>query len=62
MSQYDLAILTGYTQSSISAWERGYRLPSPEQRIVLADALGVSADELKFELLTAEEIRAKSNG
>lgn len=42
LSQRDLARLTGYSTSSISAWKRGDHLPKDENIKGLAKALGVS--------------------
>lgn len=61
LTQQDLSVLTGMTQSTISAFERGYRLPDTEQRQKLSAALDIPADDLVFELLTPEEIKAKSS-
>ena len=46
MTQMDFAARLGITGSSVSAYENGTRLPSYEVLVKIADALGVTTDEL----------------
>ena len=46
MTQNDFATRLGITGSSVSAYENGTRLPSYEVLVKIADALGVTTDEL----------------
>ena len=50
IKQADLAMATGIHQSRLSLFEHGYALPSDAQRLKIAKALNVKADELTFEL------------
>jgi transcriptional regulator with XRE-family HTH domain len=45
-TQYDFGLRVGYSESSISAWERGYRFPDLETLIRLADELDVHIVQL----------------
>lgn len=45
-SQYVVEKLTGISQAKISLFERGYRIPSPEERKKLAKALRVESQKL----------------
>ena len=47
-NQWDLRLLTGIHQSKISLFESGYILPTDEERLKLAMALGVDPGELDF--------------
>jgi transcriptional regulator with XRE-family HTH domain len=46
LSQDQLGKLTGVTQQQVGFWERGDRGIKLEQAIKVADALGVTVDEL----------------
>lgn len=46
LSQMQLAIDAGLTQSAIASWETGSRVPSAQAIIVLAKFFGVSSDYL----------------
>jgi transcriptional regulator with XRE-family HTH domain len=46
MSQTQLAILAGLSNSLVSEFERGVRRPWPKARTAIAKALGVSETEL----------------
>ena len=46
MTQTDFATRLGITGASVSAYENGTRLPSYEVLVKIADALGVTTDEL----------------
>ena len=59
INQFELDRLSGFAQSTISAWENGYRMPNPMQRVRLADVLGMNVNDLHFELLSPEEIKKK---
>jgi transcriptional regulator with XRE-family HTH domain len=48
-SQSEVARLVGCSQSLVSDWELGRRVPSAEQLHLLARALHVDAEELKPE-------------
>lgn len=46
LSQGQIAIRLGITQSAVSQWEKDRTQPDPDQLIALVDLLGVSMDEL----------------
>lgn len=46
LSQGQIAIRLGITQSAVSQWEKNRTQPDPDQLIALVDLLGVSMDEL----------------
>ena len=46
LSQNDLAKLIGVHQQSVANWETGDYMPSLKATVKLADALGVSIDQL----------------
>jgi len=46
LSQWALAKLVGKSQATIQVWEAGYREPSDEDKVALAQAVGVEVDEL----------------
>ena len=46
LTQYQLAVKSGLSQSNISAWERGAYEPLPDGLIKLADVFGCSIDYL----------------
>ena len=46
LNQYDIACRTGITQSRLSLIENDYYEPKPEERQKLAEALGVSVEEI----------------
>lgn len=46
LTGYRLAKITGLSEAAISRYESGQRTPGPAYRRVLADALGVTVDEL----------------
>ena len=46
MTQEDLAEKVGVTRQAVAKWESGESLPDLEKSRLLADALGVSLDEL----------------
>jgi transcriptional regulator with XRE-family HTH domain len=46
LARAELAERVGTSETYIGHWETGYRRPSMESCITLADALGVSLDEL----------------
>lgn len=46
LSQAELAYKTGLSQSAISAWEQGSRVPSAEAIIVLAKFFHITSDYL----------------
>jgi transcriptional regulator with XRE-family HTH domain len=48
LEQADLAAKLGCSASTVSAWERGRRTPNAEVAARLAEALGVSAGELRI--------------
>lgn len=45
-TQFDLCLKTGISQTKISHFERGYLVPSDEERARIAKALGVRPDDL----------------
>jgi len=45
-SQYEVSRATGISQTEVSLFERGFRIPSPEQVKRLAHALRKSVEEL----------------
>jgi transcriptional regulator with XRE-family HTH domain len=46
VTQFDLRIKTGFSQSLISYWERGLLHPTEDQKKKLASALGLSVREV----------------
>ena len=46
LTQADLALRVGVSQSAISDWETGETTPSVRSIVLLAGALGISTDEL----------------
>ena len=46
VTQFDLRIKTGFSQSLISYWERGLLYPREDQKKKLASALGLSVREV----------------
>ena len=46
MSQADLALLVGVSQSMVAKWENGINYPTVEVLIKLADLFGCTIDEL----------------
>jgi transcriptional regulator with XRE-family HTH domain len=50
VTQFDLRIKTGFSQSLISYWERGLLTPSEDQKRKLASALGLTVKEVFPEL------------
>ncbi len=46
MTQAELAMQLGKTQSAICQWESGVRAPRPAMLLRLADVLGCTVDEL----------------
>jgi transcriptional regulator with XRE-family HTH domain len=48
MRQAELAQRTGIDQGLLSKFERGYRVPRPEQQLKIAKALGIAPDMIDF--------------
>lgn len=48
LTQEQLAVLTGYTDSHIGQIENAYGTPSYEAVVMIADALGVTMDQLSY--------------
>jgi transcriptional regulator with XRE-family HTH domain len=48
LSQWDLAVRAGVSQTWVSLVERGYVRPSEDQREQVAKALGMQADEIQW--------------
>jgi transcriptional regulator with XRE-family HTH domain len=48
ISQWDVAVATGLSQSKISLIERGYVIPSQSEKLLLCDALGVKEAALHW--------------
>ncbi len=46
MTQWDLALRTGISQAKISLIERGYVVPSDEDKRKISEALGYRDDEI----------------
>lgn len=46
ISQFDLRIKTGFSQSMISYWERGLLQPTPEQKQKIASVLGLNTKDV----------------
>ena len=46
ITQFDLRIKTGFSQSMLSYWERGLLLPSEDQKRKIASALGLGIREV----------------
>ena len=46
LTQIELSARVGVTQAALSAWEIGMAMPSLTNTVRLADALGISIDEL----------------
>jgi len=46
ITQFDLRIKTGFSQSIISYWERGLLQPSEEAKRKIANVLGLNAKEI----------------
>lgn len=53
LSYTKLAALAGISRQSVSAYARGYRNPSPATVELLAEKLGVPADELRVDVALA---------
>lgn len=47
-SQFDLSVKIGVTPTAISAWERGEYEPRASQLRKLAQAFGISMDDIDF--------------
>lgn len=45
-SQRKLAVCAYCSESTLSSWEKGYRIPRVDTAICLAHALGVTLDDL----------------
>lgn len=56
LNQWDLRLLTGIHQSKISLIESDYILPTNEERLKLAQALGVAPGALTFKLKSFDDI------
>jgi len=46
LSQWAVAKETGIHQSTISLYERGYKEPTPDHKVILAKALGKEVEDL----------------
>ncbi len=46
VTQFDLRIRTGFSQTMISYWERGLLEPTEDQKAKLASALGLNVKEV----------------
>lgn len=46
ITQFDLRIATGFSQTMISYWERGLLQPTADQKRKLASALGLDIKEV----------------
>lgn len=49
LTQFDLRIKTGISQTKISHFERGYLLPRDDEKIRLAKALELRAEDLDLD-------------
>ena len=47
-TQWDLRQATGIHQSKISLIEHGYVIPTDQEKILIADALGFRVDQLEW--------------
>ncbi|OPY13842.1 MAG: helix-turn-helix protein [Syntrophus sp. PtaB.Bin138] len=61
-TQWDLRLLTGIHQVKISLIESGYVLPTDEERMKLAQALGVAPGALTFKLKSFGDIIDVASG
>ena len=58
ITQWELALRTGISQSQLSLYERGYREPSQEAKEKIAGALDMPADQIEFREPKGESINA----
>ncbi len=56
LNQYDICTRAKIAQSTYSLIERGYKVPSDEERKRLARALGCRVDEIEWERPHAERL------
>lgn len=56
LTQQEVATKIGVHQTRVSHWERGSRLPNPEQLDALASLFGVTFDALVAEFLVDNEV------
>jgi predicted transcriptional regulator len=47
-TQWDLALLTGLSQSKISLIERGYIMPTDSEERIILTSLGVTKEEIQW--------------
>lgn len=48
LKQSDLAMACGVTRKTIGAWENGTSMPTPDKIDILCSVLGVSYDDIKW--------------
>lgn len=53
LTQYELADMIGVRNTSVSTWELGKVLPTPENMVALIDVLGLDPDEAAATYLAA---------
>ena len=56
MTQQQLATKAGVHQTRVSHWERGSRVPNPEQLEALASVFGVKVETLMAEFFIENEV------
>ena len=59
-TQWDIRMATGIHQSKISLIENGYIIPTDKEKETIADALGVSTDEIDWPGETLNQCRVAS--
>lgn len=52
LTQVKLSEISGVAQSTIAQYENGYMTPSLSQAWLLADALGISVDQFRPDIIT----------
>lgn len=61
VSQYELANITGITQSTISDWKTKKTNPSADKLMKICDALDISIEELLQDTMTKKQKREWKN-
>lgn len=50
-TQWDLKMITGISQTRISLFENNYLTPTDNEKVRLADALGINIDDIEWPIV-----------